>query len=243
VLREDTLSETEQQHKRLVAYVVQEPGYHEAAAQAEQWQSEQVAQWATIFDETYRQRAGHDEPTFNITGWNSSYTGQAIPAAEMREWVDHTVERILQWQPRRVLEIGCGTGLLLFRVAPHCDYYCATDFSDKALRYIRQHLPSLAQPLPPIDLWQRAADDFTQVAAHSFDAVILNSVIQYFPSAEYLVDVLNGAIQAVRSGGVIFVGDVRSLSLLNAFYASVASSAGSDNTRAASPADAQAVAA
>jgi amino acid adenylation domain-containing protein len=221
VLREDTLSETEQQHKRLVAYVVQEPGYHEAAAQAEQWQSEQVAQWATIFDETYRQRAGHDEPTFNITGWNSSYTGQAIPAAEMREWVDHTVERILQWQPRRVLEIGCGTGLLLFRVAPHCDYYCATDFSDKALRYIRQHLPSLAQPLPPIDLWQRAADDFTQVAAHSFDAVILNSVIQYFPSAEYLVDVLNGAIQAVRSGGVIFVGDVRSLSLLNAFYASV----------------------
>jgi cyclopropane fatty-acyl-phospholipid synthase-like methyltransferase len=41
----------------------------------------------------------------------------------MQEWVDRTVERILSLQPQRVLEIGCGMGLLLFRIAPHCSYY------------------------------------------------------------------------------------------------------------------------
>ena len=54
---------------------------------------------------------GCDE-TFDIVGWNSSYTGQPIPEEEMREWVDQTVERILSLRPKRVLEIGCGTGLL-----------------------------------------------------------------------------------------------------------------------------------
>ena len=51
--------------------------------------------------------------------------------------------------------------------------------------------------------------------------MILNSVVQYFPSIEYLVRVLEGAVQAVAEGGYIFVGDVRSLPLLEAFHTSV----------------------
>ena len=31
------------------------------------------------------------DPAFNIVGWNSSYTGEPIPAEEMREWVEDTV--------------------------------------------------------------------------------------------------------------------------------------------------------
>jgi acyl carrier protein len=51
--------------------------------------------------------------------------------------------------------------------------------------------------------------------------VILNSVVQYFPSVAYLLRVLEGAVSATRSGGFVFVGDVRSLPLLEAFHTSV----------------------
>ena len=39
----------------------------------------------------------------------------------------------------------------------------------------------------------------------------LNSVIQYFPDLDYLMTVLEGAVESVRPGGAVFVGDVRSL--------------------------------
>src|SRR5262249_41651102 len=56
---------------------------------------------------------------------------------------------------------------------------------------------------------------------HEFDTVILNSVVQYFPSADYLREVLLRSIDLVRDGGTVFVGDVRHLSLLEAFHTSV----------------------
>ena len=73
------------------------------------------------------------DPTFDIAGWNNSYTGEPIPADEMREWVDETVSRIRSLAPRRVLEIGCGTGLLLFRVAPGAARYVGIDVAQSAL--------------------------------------------------------------------------------------------------------------
>ena len=50
---------------------------------------------------------------------------------------------------------------------------------------------------------------------------MLNSVIQYFPDLDYLIKVLEGAVESVRPGGAVFIGDVRSLSLLEAFHTSV----------------------
>jgi hypothetical protein len=42
--------------------------------------------------------------------------------------------------------------------------------------------------------------------------VILNSVVQYFPTIDYLMNVLEGAVKVVRPGGSIFIGDVRNFS-------------------------------
>ncbi|HEY0133948.1 MAG TPA: amino acid adenylation domain-containing protein, partial [Nannocystis sp.] len=54
-----------------------------------------------------------------------------------------------------------------------------------------------------------------------FDLVILNSVVQYFPDAEYLTRTLLLAARAVRPGGAIFLGDIRDHGLLGPFHASV----------------------
>jgi SAM-dependent methyltransferase/alpha-ketoglutarate-dependent taurine dioxygenase len=136
----------------------------------------------------------------------------------MSEWVNNTVQRIRSLSPQRILEIGCGTGLLLFRLAPHCAAYHGTDLSQRAIDYLKTKLDSCTCD---ITLAQQSAEDFSGIEKGSFDIVILNSVVQYFPMIDYLVKVLEGAIEAVRPGGSIFIGDVRNLQLLEAFHTSV----------------------
>ncbi|MBD1827451.1 non-ribosomal peptide synthetase [Microcoleus vaginatus GB1-A2] len=214
-------SEDGQGDKRLVAYIALNPEYSSASEknQIMQLQDEQVLQWQMLYNETYNQPAVESDPTFNIVGWNSSYTNQPIPAEQMRDWANNQAAQILALQPSRVLEIGCGTGLLLFQIASRCTQYCGTDFSPISLNYIRQHLAN--QQLANVTLLQKMATDFEGVETAAFDAVILNSVVQYFPTIDYLVQVLEGAVKATAPGGFIFIGDVRSLPLLAAFHASV----------------------
>ncbi|MBD1814765.1 non-ribosomal peptide synthetase [Microcoleus vaginatus DQ-U2] len=214
-------SEDGQGDKRLVAYIALNAEYSVAREknQIMQLQDEQVLQWQMLYNETYNQPAVDSDPTFNIVGWNSSYTNQPIPAEQMRDWANNQAAQILALQPSRVLEIGCGTGLLLFQIAPRCTQYCGTDFSPISLNYIQQHLAN--QELANVTLLQKMATDFEGVETAAFDAVILNSVVQYFPTIDYLVQVLEGAVKATAPGGFIFIGDVRSLPLLAAFHASV----------------------
>ena len=214
-------SEDGQGDKRLVAYIALNPEYSVAREknQIMQLQDEQVLQWQMLYNETYDRPAVESDPTFNIVGWNSSYTNQPIPAEQMRDWANNQAAQILALQPSRVLEIGCGTGLLLFQIAPRCTQYCGTDFSAISLNYIQQHLAN--QQLANVTLLQKMATDFAGVETAAFDAVILNSVVQYFPNIDYLVQVLEGAVKATAPGGFIFIGDVRSLPLLAAFHASV----------------------
>src|SRR5690606_40465937 len=72
----------------------------------------------------------------SIVGGTDSLPGAPIGEAAMREWRDGTVRRIRALGPKRLLEIGCGTGLLLHRLAPGCERYTATDLSQAALDLI-----------------------------------------------------------------------------------------------------------
>jgi amino acid adenylation domain-containing protein len=206
--------------KRLVAYVAGKLAGENVA----KLETEQISQWQVVYDseaEIFEQITSKEDFTFNIVGWNSSYTGAAIPAKEMREWVNNTVERILALKPDKILEIGCGTGLLLFPIAPHCTEYRGTDFSKTALGYIEKVLKMPEYHLPQATLTQRMADNFEGLEPESYDTVVINSVIQYFPSLAYLMRVLQGALQVLKPGGKLFIGDVRSLPLLEAFHTSI----------------------
>ncbi|HEX6290960.1 MAG TPA: condensation domain-containing protein, partial [Herpetosiphonaceae bacterium] len=208
---------------RLVAYVVPNENQDEVGSQCSvlgSMEAEQVEHWQHLYDDAYRQMQAAD-PRFSFGGWISSYTDEPIPIAEMTEWADQTAARILGTRPRRVLEIGCGAGLLLFRIAPHCEYYCGTDFSAPVLDSIRHYLSQPEYALPQVALYQRTADAVADLADQQFDTVIINSVVQYFPSVTYLVQVLEAALHAVRAGGQILIGDVRNLALLEAFHTSV----------------------
>ncbi|MEQ8464529.1 non-ribosomal peptide synthase/polyketide synthase [Coleofasciculus sp. E1-EBD-02] len=208
--------------KNLVAYLVGALKNQALPHQVAQWEREYVSDWQMLYEQAYGQpQAATDDSdvTFNISGWNSSYTGQPIPAQEMLEWVESTVSRILSVSPQILLEIGCGTGLLLSRIAPNCQEYWGADYASAALQQVEQICQR--QGLQQVRLLHQMADDFTNIPPAKFDTVVINSVVQYFPSVEYLLQVLDGAMATLGQSGTIFVGDVRSLPLLEAYHAAV----------------------
>jgi natural product biosynthesis luciferase-like monooxygenase protein len=217
---EATLGEHPSVHESVVVVRDDMPGGRALAAYVvprSSWQGD-GADWRAIWDAAYG-RPGSADSTFDLAGWTSSYTGSAIPEREMREWVDHTTRRILALSPRRVLELGCGTGMLLSRIAPHVDAYVGSDFSAPALLRVEAMLHD--QGLSNVTLRNAAADDSSGLSPGSFDTIVLNSVSQYFPDTDYLVKVLTDALRLLAPGGAIFVGDVRNRALLPELYAAI----------------------
>jgi SAM-dependent methyltransferase len=217
VFREAKLGE-----RKLVAYIVPNADYWERVLSETEEERKRLQKWRKTFDLMQFGKEANSSPlAFNIAGWNSSYTRQPIPAEEMREWVDESVREILALQSQEILEIGCGTGLLLLRIAPSCKRYVATDFSSAVLQRLEEQMAKLERPLEGVSLFERSADNFEGFEPESFDTIVINSVIQHFPSVTYLVRVLEQMLEVVKPGGRIFFGDVRSLSLLNAYATSV----------------------
>ncbi len=207
--------------KRLVAYVVADPEWTGAADGDGGLGREQLEHWRAVYDNVYGGGATGTtgDPTFNTVSWESSYTGAPIGGGEMRVWVDQTVERILAHRPARVLEIGSGMGLLCFSLADQVEHYEGIDLSAVAVDYVKRHATRLG--LKNVAVHEGPAHQLGRIPDASFDVVVLNSIVFDFPSMDYLTRVLGEAVRCVRPGGRVFIGDVRSLPLLEAFQTSV----------------------
>lgn len=175
-------------------------------------QARSIRKWKFLFDRTYQTDASP------FSGWISSHDGAPIPVAEMEQWLDATVDRILALHPTAVLEIGCGTGLIARRVAPLVERYAGVDISAAAIEQLNAAIGEHSETT-----FVCAAAH--EVAAHfepGFDLVIINSVIQYFGDTAYLEAVLTDAIALLRPGGSLFLGDLRNADLSDIFATSVA---------------------
>ncbi len=141
-----------------------------------------------MFDSTYESEAGSAE----LSRLEQQLHRPAIPQEQMQEWLHGTVDRIRARNPQRILEIGCGVGLLVEHLAPAASVYVGTDLSLRAVRDLRRWMAS--QPtLAHVLLRHAEATDFTGLQHGAFDTVIVNSVAQYLPDADYLLEVMTGA--------------------------------------------------
>ena len=184
---------------------------------------EHLDEWSQKWDKLYEtgleNLAKMGDPDKNIDAAIIEWANVEDSDEQVEEWLDHTTQSIRALNPDRVLEIGCGAGQVLLRIAPQCSYYMGTDFAAIALDELRKKLAGMDMGPVRIDIEQRPADNFEGLQPGSFDTVILNSVIQYFPDAQYLIRVLKQSATVLKPGGKIFVGDVQSRALLEMFHA------------------------
>jgi amino acid adenylation domain-containing protein len=214
--------------KKLVAFYV--PGLEQLAIKEQELCLQQVESWKQIYKDTYSHVEGPGiiktttaggemtDPEFDITGWNDSFTGKAIPAAQMRLWLNDISTLMLALHPRNVLEIGSGTGMIYYQIAGHIQHYTGTDFSAAAIDKIRARIAAGERVYPETILKVCAAHEVALDAGREVDLIILNSIIQHFPAEAYLATVLDRCIGMLKEKkGHIVIGDVRDLRLLTAF--------------------------
>ena len=201
--------------KQLIAYVVADEVRLKATLSTSDIEREVGDERAALFDDV---NGSIVAPTF--AGWNDSYTGAPIALEAMEEWRRQTVDRIMAYAPKSVLELGCGSGLLLEKIAAQVESYRATDVSPRAITNLSAWLENKPQ-FAGVSLSAQAAIDFTGIDDQTYDTVIINSVAQYLPNITYLKAVLDKAKKVLRPGGRIFVGDVRSAPLLRLLHTAV----------------------
>lgn len=159
--------------------------------------------------------------------WNSRYTGQTIPGFHIQEWFTCTLERIRSLRPKKVLEIGCGTGFLLQELAPQCPVYVATDVSAALLEALKRTIEG-EDSLRHVKLLHRSVLELKEIPDSSFDTIVLNFVVRCFPNIDCLVSVLQEARRLLVPAGKIFIGGIGHLGLLRTLHSGIEFAKSSD---------------
>ncbi|MBN7773937.1 AMP-binding protein [Clostridium aminobutyricum] len=146
-------------------------------------------------------------------GWKNSYSGEDLSAAEMNEYGDNALQKLKPYlcDSSKVLEIGCASGITMFRIAPFVGKYYGIDLSESILKKNQAYIKE--KKIQNIVLKYCRADQLKQLEEDSFDIIILNSVIQCFNGYNYLKQVIKDIIEAANDKALIFLGDLMDLDL------------------------------
>jgi len=141
-------------------------------------------------------------------GWFNSYTGEPFSREEMEEYGDNILKKLTPhlYKQMRVLEIGCASGISMYRIAPHVGYYYGTDISDIIIQKNKERVKQEGHHNIELACFQ--AEEIDQINQRDFDLVIINSVIQGFHGHNYLVKIIRKSIDLLKPRGHLFIGDV-----------------------------------
>ncbi|MFL6200615.1 MAG: condensation domain-containing protein, partial [Thermoanaerobaculia bacterium] len=139
-------------------------------------------------------------------GFVSSLTGLPFSEAEVDEYRDRVLALAGPWlRPgARVLEIGCGSGLLLWEMVARGCRCVGLDPSPLTQERNRGH--ARRHDLD-VELRTGFAHEIGEIEG-SFDLVLLASTVQFFPGRRYLQRVLAEALAKLAPGGGVLVADV-----------------------------------
>lgn len=147
-------------------------------------------------------------------GWKNSYDGNLFSVEEMREYADDVylkLQRHLDKTKTCVLEVGCASGITMYRIAPYVKRYIGTDMAKENLK--KNEKRNIEHKITNIELEQCRADEILKFKDEHINIIIINSVIQYFGTEEYLLDIIKKAATLIENDGILYIGDVRDAEL------------------------------
>ncbi|KAI1258959.1 acetyl-CoA synthetase-like protein [Xylariaceae sp. FL1019] len=202
-----------------------EEGANGTAQDRAEEEAEHVHAWEKQFSDDYLTLTNMQPEDLgrDFMGWTSMYDGSEIDKREMNEWLDDTLDSIRNSgiTPQNVLEIGSGSGMILFNLIRGLKSYTGLEPSSQAVEFITRTVQSKMPPAmaAKISMNKATAADIGRLGQSlnlSPDLVVLNSVIQYFPSLAYLHRVVKDLVQ-LQGVKTIFFGDIRSFPLYSEF--------------------------
>ncbi|KAK4611887.1 Nonribosomal peptide synthetase TES [Fulvia fulva] len=160
----------------------------------------------------------------DFVGWTSMYDGTLIPRHEMEEWLEDTIRTIQESCPGgalgKVLEVGTGSGMMLFNLTPMSTQYVGLEPSLDAVNFVNSAIESIADIKGKARVHQGTASGIGRwMDDCQPDLVVINSVSMYFPSAAYIYKIIEDCIGQLRpyQKTRLFFGDVRSYALYHEF--------------------------
>jgi surfactin family lipopeptide synthetase B len=141
-------------------------------------------------------------------GWTDSFTGKNFSAEIMDEYGSNILEKLRPYlgRDKKVLEIGCASGLSMYKIAPLTGSYHGTDLSQSIIDRNRRFCDD--NRLTNITLTCLEAEDIDRLEEGNFDIIIMNSVLQAFSGHNYLRRILEKMIGLLAPQGILFFGDV-----------------------------------
>ncbi|MBB2148391.1 non-ribosomal peptide synthetase [Pedobacter gandavensis] len=200
--------------QRLVAYVI--PEDLEQKNTTPSWKD----RWDTIYDMAAQSSSGKEESEQKIDGilleqWKNSDS----LVEQAAEWLKVSAERIKALHAQDILEIGSGGGQLMFELAPFASSYLATDYAETAIEKLQEKLDTHPEKWQHVKTSANAADDFSKITNPAFDLILIHSVAQYFPDTAYFLKVIGNAVQRLKNGGCLFIGDMQGKNSLTMYHA------------------------
>jgi len=110
------------------------------------------------------------------------------------DWIDKTVSLA----GKKVLDVGCGGGILSESMAQRGAVVTGIDLSDKALSVAKLHLLESNQQ---VDYRKCAAEDFAEQMPGAFDVVTCLEMLEHVPDPASIVQ---ACARLVRPGGHVF---------------------------------------
>jgi len=136
-------------------------------------------------------------------GWDSNDDVRTYAAMAFDSWDRKVGPRIRELSDCRVLDFGCGTGLLTERLAPICGQVLAVDTSARMLDVLRKKISDLS--ISNVTAMEVAVNATTieenPDLAGKFDLIVASSVCSFLPDYETTL----GNLVSILNPGGLFV--------------------------------------